>query len=138
MEKIPTIEVVAAALTDGEGRWLMHKRPLAKHHGGLWEFPGGKVEDGETHESALVRELKEELGIDVDPDDLLKSCSAQESREQTSSPIAIRLYVVRAWQSTPTALEGEDIGWFTADEVVSLKLAPLDVQLSAKLFEKEP
>ena len=58
MKEIPTWTCVAAlALSDGNGRWLMHKRPIGKHHGGLWEFPGGKVEAGETPRNALIREI---------------------------------------------------------------------------------
>ena len=64
VENIPTWTcVVALALRDGKGRWLMHRRPADKHHGGLWEFPGGKVETGETPRNALVREIEEELGL---------------------------------------------------------------------------
>ena len=69
MKKFPTATlVVAVALVDGEGRVLMQMRPRAKAHGGLWEFPGGKVEPGEGPESALVREIREELGIEVAAD----------------------------------------------------------------------
>ena len=66
MENIPTWQlVVAAALQRGDSQWLMHKRPAGKHHGGLWEFPGGKVENGENPPLSLVRELNEELGLDL-------------------------------------------------------------------------
>ena len=68
VENIPTWTcVVALALRDGKGRWLMHRRPADKHHGGLWEFPGGKVETGETPRNALVREIEEELGLVIEP-----------------------------------------------------------------------
>ena len=76
VENIPTWTcVVALALRDGKGRWLMHRRPADKHHGGLWEFPGGKVETGETPRNALVRETEEELGHGQSRDDVVLTCS---------------------------------------------------------------
>ena len=69
----PTVLVAAVALIDAKGKILLTKRPEGKSMAGLWEFPGGKVKEGEAPESALVRELKEELGIDVQPEDILSS-----------------------------------------------------------------
>ncbi len=138
MEKIPTWQpVVAAALQASDGLWLMHKRPASKHHGGLWEFPGGKVETGENPPFALARELQEELGITVQPTDLIAETFAQEPAGSTVQPIVILLYTLRIWTGTPTALEGGEVGWFTPAQALVLDKPPLDIVLAAKLFEKE-
>ena len=129
--------VVAAALTDGCGRWLMHRRPFAKQHGGLWEFPGGKVEVSEKPPESLVRELQEELGIKVVGTDLVPLTFAQSEAETDQISIVILLYRIDVWQGDPQALEGEGIGWFTPDEVMELDKPPLDVELAARLFAKE-
>ena len=111
MEEIPTWQcVVAGALRDPEGRWLMHRRPPNKHHGGLWEFPGGKVEAGETPRIALVRELREELGIAVDIRSSTPVAFAEECQPSQSKPIVILLYTASRWEGTPVALEqGEEV-----------------------------
>ena len=96
MENNPTwTPVVALALGDAEGRWLMHKRPKHKHHGGLWEFPGGKVETGETPVNALVREIREELDIALEADLLTPATFAQEEGAAHECPIVILLYTCR-------------------------------------------
>lgn len=138
MEKIPTtLWVVAAALTDGVGHWLMHRRPACKQHGGLWEFPGGKVEGAEIPSISLVRELQEELGIDVDPAHLEPVCFAQEAGQTGHKQIVILLYKLRDWQGEAQALEGGEVGWFTPQQVAGLAKPPLDVELANRLFEKE-
>ncbi|MBX7526541.1 (deoxy)nucleoside triphosphate pyrophosphohydrolase [Qipengyuania vesicularis] len=130
--------VVALALTDGAGRWLMHRRPEEKHHGGLWEFPGGKVEIGENPPQALIREIGEELGIALSPADLAPVGFAQESFESSARPIVILLYRCARWEGEPQALEGGAVGWFTPEEVASLDKPPLDVSLAGALFQKMP
>ena len=138
MERNPTWTlVVAGALTDGRGKWLMHQRPLHKHHGGLWEFPGGKVEVSEKPTESLVRELKEELGIKAVGTDLMPLTFAQSEADSDQKSIVILLYRIASWQGEPQALEGEGIGWFTPDEVMELDKPPLDVELAARLFAKE-
>lgn len=126
--------VVAAALEDGAGRWLMHRRPPDKHHGGLWEFPGGKVEPDETPRAALVREVNEELGLVLDPADMrpaaLADCAADEGRPA----IVILLYTAPLPGSTPQALEGGAVGWFEPAEIARLDKPPLDVELARQLF----
>lgn len=115
----------------------MHRRPFEKHHGGLWEFPGGKVEDAEIPVKALTRELNEELGIAVDPDDCEPIGFAEEAEASAGrAPIVILLYKVTAWSGEPCALEGEGVGWFTRTEIESLDKPPLDSALAARLFEK--
>ena len=137
MEKFPTaLWVVAGALADGQGRWLMHRRPLHKQHGGLWEFPGGKVEDTEIPSVSLIRELHEELGIQIDPVDLEPCCFAQEAPIHGSRQIVILLYIIRNWQGVAQALEGGEVGWFTPEEVTGLTKPPLDIELAKSLFEK--
>ena len=139
MENNPTwTPVVALALQDADGRWLMHRRPEGKHHGGLWEFPGGKVETGENPPSALVREIREELGIAIDPLGFEPVGFAQEAEDARAAPIVILLYTCREWDGVPQALEGGAVGWFTPDEAGALDKPPLDIALAATLFEKMP
>ncbi|ALE16242.1 5-methyl-dCTP pyrophosphohydrolase [Altererythrobacter epoxidivorans] len=122
---------------DDSGRWLMHRRPHHKHHGGLWEFPGGKVESGENPCFALVRELAEELGIEVNPMHCEPCGFAHDMAENGGSGIVILLYTIRSWSGVPAALEGGAIDWFEPVKVGELEKPPLDVALAARLFEKE-
>ena len=137
MEKIPTwICVIALALHDDRGRWLMHRRPLHKHHGGLWEFPGGKVETGERPREALVREIQEELGLSLAPHAVQPVAFAEENETGSAKPIVIMLYS-STWDGSPVAaLEGGEIAWFRPREIDMLPKPPLDIELSRRLFEK--
>lgn len=128
--------VVAGALAGPDARWLMHRRPLNKAHGGLWEFPGGKVEDTEIPVESLVRELHEELGIILKASDCTPVCFAEDHRKSGNRPIVILLYKITNWVGLPQALEGGEVGWFSAQEAMKLKKPPLDEQLAAHLFEK--
>jgi len=123
--------VAAIALFDARGRLLLQRRPLHKHHGGLWELPGGKVEPAETPRQALVRELAEELAIRVDPDALQPALLAEEAGEQH-----VVLLVYRAhWQGgLIEGLEGQEWGWFDAAQSRRLELAPMDRELLGRLF----
>ena len=133
MEDFPTwIPVVALALGDRAGRWLMHRRPAHKQHGGLWEFPGGKVEPGETPRAALVREIREELGIEIDPACLRPTAFADDGA--AGAPV-ILLYTCTRWRGPPPrALEGGVVDWCTPTEIGRLECPPLDRQLIAALF----
>ena len=107
MQENPTpVLVVAAALIASDGQVCLQQRPLGKAHGGLWEFPGGKIEPGESAENAVRREIAEELGIALDPAELAPCGFA------TSAGIVILLYRCRRWTGVPAALEGGGLGWF--------------------------
>ena len=135
MAEIPTwLPVVAVALQDGEGRWLMQRRPAGKHHGGLWEFPGGKVETDEIPLVALVREVREELGIVIDPGDLHPFAFADNGVSQTGQPIVILLYRSIKWTGEPQALEGGAVGWFSDHQITALAKPPLDAVLAEQLI----
>lgn len=130
MQRIPTwLPVVAVALFDGKGRWLMHRRPEGKAHAGLWEFPGGKVEATENPKEALVREAREELGIALDPADLQPLAFADESAAPGSRGVVILLYSAARWHGEPAALEGGAVGWFDLVEMQRLPKPPLDHEL---------
>lgn len=126
--------VVAVALLDGEGRVLMQQRPAGKHHAGMWEFPGGKVERDETPENALIREIDEELAIGLSVAALTPAGFAETAGEGKVPPIVILLYTARSWHGTPQACEGGRIGWFTAAEAEALAKPPLDIALLSGLI----
>lgn len=133
MESIPTwLPVVALGLVDGEGRVLLQRRPLHKQHGGLWEFPGGKVESAETPRLALVREIAEELGIELETTALRPSLFTDEGG---ASGIVLFLYTCSAWRGEICGLEGQEWGWFTRAEALTLPKPPMDADLLARLVE---
>lgn len=134
-ERAPWMLVVAGALRRVDGCWLMHRRPPGKHHAGLWEFPGGKVEPSEMPAQALVRELGEELGIACDPGQLVPAGFAETPFADGGRGIVIVLYIVDAWDGEPAALEGGAIDWFSPQAVLALDKPPLDILLAAQLFE---
>ena len=121
--------VVAAALTDATNRILMQKRKKSSEHGGLWEFPGGKIESGERPKSALVRELAEELGIVVDESVLLPLGFAT-SDARSARPIVLLLYRCHDWSGEPVCLDAEAIGWFAPAKIARLAMPPLDIDLA--------
>lgn len=101
------ILVVAAALYDSRGRVLIAQRPLGKHQGGRWEFPGGKVAPGESESAALVRELREELGIEV-------SASRPFMRLQHVYPdrsVELSMWIVERFEGTAQGLDGQELRW---------------------------
>lgn len=129
------LTVVAGALTRNDGRWLMHQRPVGKHHAGLWEFPGGKVETFEMPRESLVRELEEELGISCCSSDCTPVGFAEGGTTSNGQALVILLYTVSVWLGEPQSLEGGAVGWFTPDEVLALPKPPLDVVLARRLFQ---
>jgi len=131
MADIPTwTPVVALALIDSDGRLLLQQRPAGKHHAGLWEFPGGKVESEENPRFALVREIGEELGLQIDPVDLLPALLADDMGERT---IVLFLYTATKWLGNPEGREGQEWGWFSPSEAAALPLAPMDRDLHSRL-----
>lgn len=132
MKNIPTlVPVVAAALIAPDGRVLMQRRRSGAQHGGLWEFPGGKVEAGEGLEQSLCRELEEELGIAVSPAALTPLSFAATPGE----PVLLLLFLCRSWQGEPQCLDGEEIGWFDPAALDELAMPPLDVPLARAVQE---
>lgn len=126
-----TLLVVAAALTDPTGRVLIAQRPAAKEHGGLWEFPGGKVEPDETPEAALARELFEEIGVEIDPCDFESLGFASESRSDRQ--LVLLLYRCRAWRGEAQAIEPQALAWVRPDEMAGYAMPPADVTLARLL-----
>ncbi len=127
----PTILVAAVALVDDENRVLIAQRPQGKSMAGLWEFPGGKVEPGETPEVALIRELKEELAIDVTEACLAPFTFASHLYEKFH--LLMPLYVCRRWQGIPHPAEGQTLKWVRANRLTEYEMPPADVPLIAML-----
>lgn len=128
--------VAAAALIDSEGRILITQRPQHKALGGLWEFPGGKVELGEAPEHALVRELKEELDLNVEPDSLDPFAFA--SHAYTDFHLLMPLYVVQRWQGEPKLdpNAAQAMKWVRAEALREHAMPPADVVLVERLIER--
>ena len=119
--------VSAVALIDADGRVLLTKRPEGKALAGLWEFPGGKVETGERPEDALIRELKEELNINVEHSCLAPLTFASHAYEDFH--LLMPLYVCRRWQGIPQPMEGQDLKWVRANDLRGLPMPPADLPL---------
>lgn len=125
------ILVSAVALIDADGRVLLAQRPEGKDMAGLWEFPGGKVEPGETPETALIRELEEELGISTHA-----SCLAPLTFASHAYPefhLLMPLFACRRWQGTPVSREGQALKWARVQDLRDLPMPPADVPLIAIL-----
>ena len=126
-----TVLVSAVALIDVDGRVLLAQRPEGKSMAGLWEFPGGKVEEGETPEVALIRELKEELTIDVTEACLAPFTFASHTYEKFH--LLMPLYVCRRWSGTPRPTEGQTLKWVRANQLTNFEMPPADIPLIAML-----
>ncbi|MGF7153063.1 (deoxy)nucleoside triphosphate pyrophosphohydrolase [Novosphingobium gossypii] len=140
----PLIVVAAALLRDEEGargvNVLMQQRDFGGVHGGLWEFPGGKVDPGETPETALVRELTEELGITVAVQDLRAvgfasghTVPPHEGGKGPSRPLVILLYACDVWLGEPRAVEAAQVAWVARGAISALDMPPLDYPLAGAL-----
>jgi 8-oxo-dGTP diphosphatase len=123
--------VAAAALVDIDGRVLIAKRPQGKQMAGLWEFPGGKVEPGETPEACLIRELEEELGITVAKACLAASVFASHAYEDFH--LLMPLYLCRRWEGLVEAREHEALAWVKPDKLAEYPMPPADLPLVAWL-----
>jgi 8-oxo-dGTP diphosphatase len=121
------ILVVAVALIDADGRILLAKRPEGKTLAGLWEFPGGKIEDNERPEAALIRELKEELGINVEESCLAPLTFASHAYEDFH--LLMPLFVCRRWKGIPQGLEGQTLKWVHAKDLRDYPMPPADLPL---------
>lgn len=122
-----TVLVAAVALIDTDGRVLLAQRPEGKPMAGLWEFPGGKVEPGETPEAALIRELHEELGIDT-----WASCLAPLTFASHAYPdfhLLMPVFACRRWNGIPQPREGQTLAWVRAADLRSYPMPPADVPL---------
>ncbi|QFS81508.1 CTP pyrophosphohydrolase [Roseivivax sp. THAF40] len=122
-----TVLVSAVALIDVDGRVLLAQRPEGKSMAGLWEFPGGKVEQGETPEAALIRELHEELGIDTWASCLAPLTFASHSYE--SFHLLMPLFACRKWEGIPQPREGQVLKWAHARELSDYPMPPADVPI---------
>ena len=123
--------VVACALVDGDGRVLVAERPAGKNMAGLWEFPGGKVEADETPEAALIRELKEELSIDVTAACLAPLSFASHAYDDFH--LLMPLYVCRKWDGQILPREGQNTKWLRPRDLFDLPMPPADKPLIAAL-----
>jgi len=126
-EAVRVVLVAAVALIDADGRVLLARRPAGKDMAGLWEFPGGKVNPGETPEAALIRELDEELGIET-----WNSCLAPltfASHAYDSFHLLMPLYACRRWQGTPQPREGQELAWVRASDLARYPMPPADLPL---------
>jgi 8-oxo-dGTP diphosphatase len=127
MTILPVTIVVAVALIDTDGRVLLAQRPEGKPMAGLWEFPGGKMHAGESPEAALIRELREELGIDTH-----ESCLAPltfASHRYEDFHLLMPLYVCRRWQGMVSAREGQRLAWVRAERLDRYAMPPADKPL---------
>jgi len=124
---VKIVTVAACALIDADGRVLLAQRPEGKSMAGLWEFPGGKIEAGETPEQSLIRELEEELGIIVK-----EACLAPLTFASHSYPdfhLLMPLYVCRRWDGMVTAREGQSLAWVRPNRLRDYPMPPADIPL---------
>jgi 8-oxo-dGTP diphosphatase len=124
LQKIPTLTVVAVALVGESGRILLQQRAPGRSMAGLWEFPGGKVEEGELPEAALVREIEEELGVRLDAAALQPACFA--SAPLGESHMVLLLYLCRVWEGEPAPLDAAALKWVRVEEMVAGEMPPAD------------
>ncbi|HXF86796.1 MAG TPA: (deoxy)nucleoside triphosphate pyrophosphohydrolase [Xanthobacteraceae bacterium] len=128
---VNVVLVAACALIDSDGRVLLAERPANKAMAGLWEFPGGKVEPGERPEQTLIRELKEELNIDVDEACLAPLTFASHAYEDFH--LLMPLYVCRRWSGVVRPREGQRLAWVRPNRLKDYKMPPADEPLVAHL-----
>lgn len=125
--------VVACALIDPDGRVLIAQRPEGKKMAGLWEFPGGKIEPGERPEATLIRELREELGIEVQEACLAPLTFASHSYEDFT--LLMPLWVCRRWSGTPRGAEGQALKWVSPKRLRDYPMPPADEPLIPALID---
>jgi 8-oxo-dGTP diphosphatase len=128
---VKVVLVAACALVDVDGRVLIAQRPAGRPMAGLWEFPGGKIESGERPEQSLIRELKEELGIDVREECLAPLTFA--SHPYPDFHLLMPLYVCRRWEGAVTPQEGQKLAWVRPNKLRDYEMPSADVPLIAHL-----
>ena len=129
----PLLLVVACALVDADGRVLIARRPAGKPMAGLWEFPGGKVLDGETPEAAIVREMAEELGVNI-----TESCLAPltfTTHDYSNFHLLMPLYVCRRWEGVPASREDQALKWVRPKRLRDYPMPPADEPLISHLAD---
>lgn len=131
--ELPTLLVSAAALVDENGRVLIAQRPEGKPMAGLWEFPGGKVKTGETPEFALMRELREELGIETRPCCFHPVAFA--SHSYTDFHLLMPLFACRVWEGVPAAKEHAALAWVKPQDILSYPMPAADIPLVGTLMD---
>ena len=129
----PLVLVAACALVDPDGRVLLAQRPEGKSLAGMWEFPGGKVEPGETPEACLIRELHEELGIDTWASCLAPLTFASHAYERFH--LLMPLYVCRKWKGVPQSREAQALRWVRPKDMRALPMPPADLPLIPHLID---
>lgn len=130
-EGLPLLPVVCALLVNPAGEILVATRPEGRDMAGLWEFPGGKIEAGESPEAALVRELREELGIET-----AKSCLAPcgfASHAYPGRQVLLLAFAIRKWRGTPRPAEGQQLQWCTPNALFRLAMPPADAPLLGQI-----
>jgi 8-oxo-dGTP diphosphatase len=130
-ESTLNVTVVAAVIRDAEGRVLLTRRPEGRHMGGLWEFPGGKIDGGETPSDALVRELGEELGIEIAVEQPLTFAV----HEEPGLRILLLFYRARIVSGGPHGHEGQAVEWVPVAELPSYPTPPADAELVRQLVD---
>ena len=128
---LPLLVIPAIALVDNDGRILLAKRPRNKPMAGLWEFPGGKIEKGETPEQALIREIDEELGINTK-----QSCLAPvsfASHAYDAFHLVLLLYICRRWQGSPKPQEGGELAWVKPSQLRQFVMPPANKEFISVL-----
>lgn len=131
---LPVLLVAAICLIDKDGRILLARRPEGKHMAGLWEFPGGKVQEGETPEFALCREMEEELDVQV------RECCLSPigfaSHSYDAFHLMMPLYVCRMWKGTPVPKEGQELAWVMPNDLAKYDMPPADIPLIYQIVDR--
>ncbi len=130
----PILLVSAAVLVDGDNRILLARRPQGKHLGGLWEFPGGKLQAGETPEDAVIRELKEELNVHTQAKCLHPLTFA--SHAYADFHLMMPLYICRKWSGQAEPLEGQELVWVKPVQLRDYPMPPADAPLISAIQDQ--